>query len=292
MTISKKSYSFDITVNDVTFHIWSRKNSSPDEIAVDTMAHMHYHSEFHYVYEGVEKIVISDTGKMYEIRKNEMAVIPSNIYHTVTSDSKLSRECFFLDIEYCATESLNKHSDYYLFGHILSKIKDVTVINDDFISLILDNFRKLNNYNMSSLDLRRGFLLINAITKFLESEYISTSNAVIKKSKLKLNAFLHNRKRIIEEFISTYYMESKSLSELAKTLSLSERQVHNVIKNIFGTDYKTLVLKQRINTANVLIKTTNMTLEEVSRRVGYNSYSGFYMAYVRLMGVSPESLRK
>ena len=54
-----------------------------------------------------------------------------------------------------------------------------------------------------------------------------------------------------------------------------------------GEDFKSLVVRQRINTANALMKTTDLTLDEISREIGYNSYSGFYMAYIKLMGYPP-----
>lgn len=287
----EKKFEFQASINDIIFHIWSRKATDFTEEDVETYAHMHYHSEFHYIYEGSEKITLSDTGEVTEIHAGEFCCIPSNVYHTVSAENNVQRECFFLDMEYNDTEEHREHSDYYLFSHILSHRKNVTVHRDSFVSSSMEHFHRLTEENESRLDLQRGLLLINAIVKTLESSYLNTSEHVINKSRSKSNALRYNRKRIIEEFISSSYMNSGGLAELAKILYLSERQAHNVVKNLLGEDFKTLIVRQRINTANALIKTTNLTLDEISREVGYNSYSGFYMAYVRLMGISPESVR-
>jgi len=99
----------------------------------------------------------------------------------------------------------------------------------------------------------------------------------------------YSRKRIIEEYISNFYMEQGGISELAKILYLSPRQTQSVVKSLMGENFKTLIVRQRIHAANLLMKTTNLSLDEISREIGYHSYSGFYMAYVKLMGCSPDA---
>ena len=54
-----------------------------------------------------------------------------------------------------------------------------------------------------------------------------------------------------------------------------------------GDDFKSLIIKQRIDLANVLMENSELPLEEIAERVGYNSYSSFYTAYVKHMGFSP-----
>ena len=285
-------FDFQTTVGDVTFHIWSRKSSVEDGNDVETSAHMHYHSEFHYVYSGREKITLSDTGTVTEVLPGQFCLIPRSVFHTVSTDNKVQRKCFFLDIEYNDAPLLREYSDYYLLSHILSHKKGVEVYTDGYITDQMEHFKALKNVPTKRLDLQRGLILINAVMKALEPSYTNTSETVINNARQKSNALRYNRKRIIEEYISSSYMKVGALQELSKILYLSERQTHNVIKKLFGEDFKTLIVRQRINTANALIKTTDLTLDEIAREVGYNSYSGFYMAYVRLTGISPEEVRK
>ncbi len=288
MASEEKEFSFKATVGDIVFHIWSRKAEGAAEGDIDTYAHMHYHSEFHYVYDGTEKITRSDTGEVTVIGAGDFCIIPGSLYHTVSSERGILRQCFFLDIEYNDVHGRGEHSDYYLFSHILGETGDVTVYRDSFVSAAMNEFRTLTESGKGRLDMQRGLMLISSIVKAMEKKYLATSEAVINKSRLKSNAVRYSRKRIIEEYITNFYMEQGGISELAKILYLSPRQTQNVVKSLMGEDFKTLIVRQRINTARALMKTSDLTLDEISREIGYNSYSGFYMAYVKLMGRSPD----
>lgn len=287
MDREEKKYDFQMSANDLVFRIWSRKNPPRPEADVETHAHMHYHSEFHYVYSGTERITLSSTGECVEIGAGEFCVIPGSVYHSVWWGPNVERECFFLDIEYRGESEQSEHSDYYLFSHILSRKKGVSVFRSSFITSAMNEFRTLSEKGIKRLDLQRGLMLINSIVKTFEEDYVNTSEQAESKSRQKSNALRYNRKRIIEEYISTYYMENGGITELSKLLYLSPRQTHNVVKTLMGEDFKSLIVRQRINTANALMKTTDLTLDEISREIGYNSYSGFYMAYVKLMGKAP-----
>ena len=75
-------------------------------------------------------------------------------------------------------------------------------------------------------------------------------------------------------------------------LYLSERQTRNLIQKEFGADYKQLIIQERMKIADILLRKTAQTLEQIAQQVGYQSYSGFYLAYTRYYGISPEAARK
>jgi len=83
---------------------------------------------------------------------------------------------------------------------------------------------------------------------------------------------------IIQEFISTNYNKKISLSDLAGVLHLSERQTERLVKEHTGSTFRQEVRKIRINVANQLLSSSDMTLSEVAEYVGYESYAGFWKA--------------
>ena len=101
----------------------------------------------------------------------------------------------------------------------------------------------------------------------------------------------YDRKWIIENFIARNRNTSYTIDELANELYLSNRQTRTVVKKIMGDDFKNLMIKQRIDLANVLMENSDLTLEEIAAQVGYNSYSRFYTAYVKHMGYSPNKYK-
>lgn len=47
-----------------------------------------------------------------------------------------------------------------------------------------------------------------------------------------------------------------------------------------------------MNVGIAAIKNTDFTLKQISEMVGYETYSGFYIAFNKFFGFSPESLRQ
>ena len=53
-----------------------------------------------------------------------------------------------------------------------------------------------------------------------------------------------------------------------------------------------MIIKQRMEFADMLLGDTMRSLEERAVEVGYRSYSGFYQAYTKYFGISPSDRRQ
>ena len=84
---------------------------------------------------------------------------------------------------------------------------------------------------------------------------------------------------IISEFFSTYYQDTVTLADLAKLLHLSEKQTARLVKKYTGESFSSTLTTTRMQTADFLFKTTDMSMTEIAGDVGYRSYSGFWKAY-------------
>lgn len=286
--LSISNYDFKISFNNLVFHIWSYNPPIYHKTPPETYAHSHFHSEFHYVYEGKENIYFKDHSEPLEVSKDEFCVIPSGIYHALSIEKNTIRECFFLDIEY-SDSFADDYSDYYVLNNIIKEEKNISIFKDDFIKNSMENFKLLYEKDKNNFTLSQKLMLANVITRFFEK---NISKDAFKSPISKDNLLKYNRRRIIEEFISDSYKLPNAAAELSKRLFLSERQTLNVVKKLFSEDLKTLIVRQRIQTANAIIKTSNLSFEEIAEFVGYSSYSGFYMAYKKENGFSPNEARK
>lgn len=83
----------------------------------------------------------------------------------------------------------------------------------------------------------------------------------------------------IREFFSLNYNRNIHLSDLAAELHLSQMQTQRVVKKYTGRTFGENLLRQRMKVAENLMKTSEMSLTEISEYVGYNSYGGFWKAY-------------
>jgi len=87
-----------------------------------------------------------------------------------------------------------------------------------------------------------------------------------------------NYKYTIGEFFARNYNYDVRVSDLAKKLHLSEMQTQRLVKKYTGKTFVENLRAYRINVADYLMGTTDMTKEEISKYVGYASYNGFWKA--------------
>ena len=85
-------------------------------------------------------------------------------------------------------------------------------------------------------------------------------------------------KYLIGEFFVKNYQHNVCVKDLAELLHLSEMQTQRLVKKYTGRTFGENLRIYRMTIADYLSKTTTMTLEEISRYVGYASYNGFWKA--------------
>lgn len=96
-------------------------------------------------------------------------------------------------------------------------------------------------------------------------------------------------------FLLKYLQENYqtvTLGELASFFNYSERQIQRIIKDATGLSFRENILKMRMTTAVRLLKSTQMSVAEISDRLGYESPANFRTAFNKYHGVSPTEYRK
>lgn len=84
---------------------------------------------------------------------------------------------------------------------------------------------------------------------------------------------------LIFEFFATRYNEDVSLCDLAEQLHFSKKHTERLVIKHTGMTFKQKLISHRMSIAKYLNETTDMSLTDISRYVGYNSYSGFWKNY-------------
>lgn len=64
------------------------------------------------------------------------------------------------------------------------------------------------------------------------------------------------------------------------------------MRRFFGEDYKHLIIRRRMELAEIFLQDPEKSLEEISWLVGYRSYSGFQMCFKRYFGITPQEKRR
>lgn len=99
------------------------------------------------------------------------------------------------------------------------------------------------------------------------------------------------RTRYIDIFF-TRYKHPLKLTDLASQLNLSIKQTNRILKKYYNTTFKQKLLDTRIEVAKNLLRTSNLSIQQISEEVGYANVKTFYEAFKARTGVSPSQYRK
>jgi len=130
---------------------------------------------------------------------------------------------------------------------------------------------------------------INHVWKEFESiadEYCSLVNKRKKESNDQVI------KLIIDFLEDQYHDPDLSLYRISEKVGFPEKFVSQLFKEKLGEYVSDYLEKIRINKASKLLLETDMTIEEISSEVGYNSAHSFRRAFKRVLHVTPKGYRQ
>ena len=96
----------------------------------------------------------------------------------------------------------------------------------------------------------------------------------------------------IKKYLQENYMKDISLKELADMVCVSPSYFSTFFKNTTGENYKSYLIKIRLEEAIKLVMNTDLKTYQVAERVGYNNVRRFVDAFKNRYGMSPMEYRK
>lgn len=291
MNDKKDRLDFSITLNNVTYFIACYRSSIWETEVFEQTPHQHFDIEFHYIYGGTETIYTNKKEQSITLSPGQIAFIPKKIYHGSYTTASVDRICFCLNAEYNANTDAPDASDYYRVHAVFEYFKDIQIISDQNIVSLMSIYRNICTQSKHFTNHQKGILLTSVTMRLLEL-LNSTIPSKFKNSERNYSISSMSRKWIVEEHICRNYDNTDGIATLAKTLCLSERQTRSFIQKEFNSNYKKMIIKQRMDVANILLQDADKSLEKIAELVGYQSYSGFYLAYSKFFGISPERARE
>lgn len=91
----------------------------------------------------------------------------------------------------------------------------------------------------------------------------------------------------ISEYLITNLSQKITLQKLADKFNFSKNQIINIFKKRYDVTPLAYLNYIRIKQAEVLIKNSNNSLEEIALDCGFNDYSLFYKTFKKTTGISP-----
>lgn len=270
---------FTTTVDNTICHIRSYQTGIDPAETVSQRPHKHFYMEFHCVFSGEETVTLPDSKQTLLLKPGTVLLLPRGVYHGATTNGKTTeRLCFNFSIETNADEDSE-------LARICRSITSPALIESAQIYSYLLQCRQLRKLPVSFLShTRQGMLLLNIVFSILDELSPELDSRHEEK---------HNRQKwIIEEYIEHHFADDSGLEGLAEELFLSTRQTRKLVQKFLGEDYKNIIIRRRMELAEIYLQDADKTLEEIAWLVGYRSYSGFQLCFKQHFGKTPSQFRK
>jgi AraC family transcriptional regulator len=105
------------------------------------------------------------------------------------------------------------------------------------------------------------------------------------------NGLPRDKLRKVIEYINENLEHDLSLDAIAATIGMSSYHFARMFKQSIGLAPHQYVIERRLKQAQVLLTTTELTILEVSFRVGFKSQSHFTRLFRKLTGITPRAYR-
>lgn len=139
---------------------------------------------------------------------------------------------------------------------------------------------------LERLDLSRGVEQLESELHLVIEEVCS----VIVQKKEDLNSELVQN--IVRQLEQRFAETDLSLYEISKVAGRPEKFVSYIFKESTGDTISDYLERLRLDHANELLKSTDLTIDEIASQSGYNSSHSFRRAFKRVRGVSPSEFRR
>jgi len=150
--------------------------------------------------------------------------------------------------------------------------------------IIFDN--ELLLHEIKDINIEKLFLnmTVDAVYELITSKYYDIC-ILVNEGKKSRNIQL--KESIIKYLDSNYTDPNISLSSVSREFKLNESYLSQFFRDQTGVTFSDYTEKVRINNACKLLNNTDLTINEIAFKVGYNSANVFRRAFKRVEGISP-----
>lgn len=251
--------------------------------------HWHEELELGYIQEGISKIVT--VGAEYIVHQGDGFFVNSNVMCMKQNASPGTR----------TVEINHIFHPVFLGGHFKSRFET------KYLNPII------NNRQIEVHMIRRGHATSNLILKNLyqlkelqnevDTEF-QTRNILSEIWRLLIKELQENpdsprmvgteqtnRLRSMISYINQNYPEKMTLSQIAKTAGVSEREATRCFKKCIGQSPMEYLIKYRLNQAKKLLLETDMSITSICQQCGFSDSAYFGKVFRRSYGMTPREYR-
>ncbi|MFC2768911.1 MAG: helix-turn-helix transcriptional regulator [Mitsuokella sp.] len=96
----------------------------------------------------------------------------------------------------------------------------------------------------------------------------------------------------IKEYIDAHYLEDLKLSAIADALHINPYYLSHTFKSVAGISPMAYIIRRRIDEAQNLLLTTDMTITAIAMECGYHNSNYFQSVFKGIVGMTPGRYRR
>lgn len=231
------------------------------------------HFLIHFILEGSGSFYVD--GKSYKLSKNQGFLICPDILTYYEADSENPWTYTWVGFKGVKAEN------YLKLANLNRENPVFECDNGEYVKYCLENICKAEKLKYGNILRLQGFLSI-----FLSELIEKAEKPIIEGSSYKE---IYIKKIML--FIETNYSRNISISDIAKYIGLNKNYFSNFFRENLGMTPQEYLITYRVNKACELLKTTQYSISEISRSVGYTDPLGFSKIFKKFKGFSPKEYR-
>lgn len=150
-------------------------------------------------------------------------------------------------------------------------IKELWLINEN------DPLQNISNNNRILLLIEQFFTKMHAEMMSPKGKYRLTADDIVKLKK-------------IEAILNSPGRSPLNVAALAKKAAMTKLKLSHAFKQVYGTSVYNYYQNQRMQKAHELLSAGDLSVKEVSEKLGYTNLSNFVLAFTKHFQTSPKSL--
>ena len=248
-------------------HTWPRLPTWRPKGRVDWQLIYISAGEGHFILDGQEVIVPAGNMVLYQPKQEQH-------YFFLGKDQS---QYWFVHFTGRLVKNILRHYEIPLGGYILH-----TGISWEYEEL----FRKMRD---ELVECSRGY---EEMLLYLFRELMITMNRRLHEDEIKVSGFVQKEIDLAKQYFRDHYNERISIEQYAASRNMSTSWFGKSFTGAVGVSPKKYMMDLRILNAQMLLETTDGTVSEIARIVGYDNPMYFSRVFRKEKGTSPAKYRK
>ncbi len=280
---SYKKSEYTVTIEDITVRMLvNYLNQGENHTTTLLTLHSHLYAEIFVCLQGELHIQTEDS--VIRLFKGDTAIIPANISHKKIDSSDVENWCavgFFV-----VKKSGKSFSNLYKNLRPLYEGENPIVFRN--VPKLCERIFELHNPLYEKSSYLPALELVSILSNFTILKPHKNYSDIEPKTRMP-DIY---RMAWFEDLIANRYYEPLTTSKVADMLHISSRHLSRIIKARYGKTFHEVLIKVRLENAAKLLTSTDSSVNNIIKKVGYNKSSLFYKDFKEHFNISPLEYRK